>query len=189
MAIKRTQPESGTYFCTFTCLQWLPLIEVTNFYDHIYQWFSLLINARHQITGFVIMPNHVHMLIHVNGSEAKVNKILGNGKRFMAYEIVKRLKAINRIDLLKILSDNVSPEELARRKKHRVFEPSSDIKICYSRKFMVQKLEYMHANPIAGKWNLALGAADYLHSSASYYELNREHLFAKITHWQELAGN
>jgi ribosomal protein S7 len=34
----------------------------------------------------------------VNASETTVNKILGNGKRFMAYEIVKRLKALNRVD-------------------------------------------------------------------------------------------
>jgi REP element-mobilizing transposase RayT len=177
MAIKRTHHEGGTYFCTFTCLQWQLLIETTNLYDHIYQWFNLLTKAGHQITGFVIMPNHVHLLLHVNGSEATVNKILGNGKRFMAYEIVKRLKAANHTDLLAMLAENVSPEERTRKKKHRVFEPSSDIKLCYSEKFIIQKLEYMHANPIAGKWNLAFSAADYPHSSASYYELNREHSY------------
>ncbi len=188
MAIKRTQLESGTYFCTFTCLHWLPLIEITNLYDNIYQWFDLLGKAGHQVTGFVIMPNHLHLLLHVNDSETTVNKILGNGKRFMAYEIVKRLKAINRTDLLTILSENVSPEERARKKKHRVFEPSSDIKLCFTEKFVIQKLEYIHANPISGKWNLATSAVDYLHSSAAYYELNIDHPLVKIIHYKELKG-
>ncbi len=188
MAIKRTQVESGTYFCTFTCLEWLPLIEITNLYDNVYQWFNLLAKAGHQVTGFVIMPNHIHLLLHVNASETTVNKILANGKRFMAYEIVKRLNTINRIDILTILSENVSPEERARKKKHRVFEPSSDIKLCFTEKFVVQKLEYIHANPISGKWNLAPSMIDYIHSSAYYYELNNEHPFVKIIHYKDLTG-
>jgi len=49
------------------------------------------------------MPNHIHALIHVNAKEETINKILANGKRFMAYEIVKRLTAIDRIDLLTVL--------------------------------------------------------------------------------------
>jgi REP element-mobilizing transposase RayT len=186
MAIKRTQIESGTYFCSFTCLQWLPLIEVTDLYVHVYKWFNLLITDGHQIVGFVIMPNHIHILLQVNSLEKSVNAILANGKRFMAYEIVKRLEVINRIDLLTILSENVLPEERIRKKKHRVFIPSSDIKLCYSDKFIIQKLEYIHANPLTGKWNLASSPVDYLHSSASYYELNKENPFIKLTHYKEL---
>lgn len=189
MTIKKTQFDSGTYFCTFTCVQWLPLFEITNLYDHIYQWFNLLVKAENQVTGFVIMPNHVHLLLHVKDSETTVNKILGNGKRFMAYEIVKRLKAHNRVDLLSILSENVSPEERSRKKKHRVFEPSSDIKLCYTEKFVKQKLEYIHANPISGKWNLAMSMVDYFHSSAAFYELNNSHPYIKITHFKELWGS
>ena len=134
------------------------------------------------------MPNHLHLLVHVNGAQATVNKILGNGKRFMAYEIVKRLKVINRMDLLTILSESVSPAERARKKKHRVFEPSSDIKPCFTAKFLIQKLAYMHANPNAGKWNLAPGAVAYPHSSAAFYEINIEHPSVKITLYKELVG-
>jgi hypothetical protein len=76
--------------------------------------------------------------------------------------------------------------ERIRKKKHRVFIPSSDIKLCYTDKFIIQKLEYIHANPLGGKWNLASSSSDYLHSSASYYELNRENPFLKITHYKEL---
>ncbi len=188
MAIKKAQHESGTYFCSFTCLHWLPLIEISNLYDNIYQWFNLLVKAEHQVAGFIIMPNHVHLLLHVNASETTVNKILGNGKRFMAYEIVKRLKALDRMDLLKILSESTSTEERLRKKKHRIFEPSSDIKLCYTQKFVLQKLEYMHANPISDKWNLAPSSVDYFHSSAAFYELNNEHPFVKISHYKELSG-
>ncbi len=33
-----------------------------------------------------------------------------------------------------------------------------------------QKLDYIHANPISGKWNLVDDYANYEHSSARFYE-------------------
>jgi hypothetical protein len=70
--------------------------------------------------------------------------------------------------------------------KHRVYEVSSDIKPCYTDKFLLQKLEYIHANPVTGKWELADSAEKYLHSSAAFYELNLEHPKIKITHYKDV---
>jgi REP element-mobilizing transposase RayT len=185
MSIKLTQHETHqTYFCTFTCADWLPLFEITDFYSEVYKWFSILKANGVSVVGFVIMPNHLHALIHV--STQSINKILGNGKRFMAYEIVERLKTVNRTDILEILSAKVITEERVRKKKHRVFEVSSDIKPCYTRKFILQKLDYMHRNPISGKWSLAATYLDYFHSSANFYELNRQHPKVEIIHYDEV---
>ena len=38
------------------------------------------------------MPNHLHALIVFRDMSKSINTIIGNGKRFMAYEIIKRLK-------------------------------------------------------------------------------------------------
>ena len=38
------------------------------------------------------MPNHLHALIDFGNSRKNINTIVSNGKRFMAYEIVKRLQ-------------------------------------------------------------------------------------------------
>ncbi|MBK7958232.1 MAG: hypothetical protein IPK03_09000 [Bacteroidetes bacterium] len=38
-----------------------------------------------------------------------------------------------------------------------------------SDKAFFQKMEYIHHNPLAGKWNLAESPEDYLWSSANYY--------------------
>jgi REP element-mobilizing transposase RayT len=136
--------------------------------------------------GFVIMPNHLHLLVYLGGSDHIINTVLANGKRFMAYEIVKRLEKIDRDDLLFILAGKVTAEERKRKKKHRVFEISSDIKPCYTEKFLLQKLEYIHANPLKEKWHLAGIPEDYSHSSARFYELNERHPGVALTHYQEL---
>ncbi len=38
------------------------------------------------------MPNHVHCILFFPTDDFDLNKIAGNGKRFMAYEIIKRLQ-------------------------------------------------------------------------------------------------
>jgi REP element-mobilizing transposase RayT len=187
MAIKLTQSEQQqTYFCTFTCLEWIHLFEIVNLYDEIYNWFSILNNRKHQITGFVIMPNHLHLLIHISQGKDIINSLLANGKRFLAYEIIKRLNADKRDDILSKLAGRVTADERQRQKKHRVFEISSDIKPCYTEKFLLQKLEYIHSNPVSGKWQLSKTGEEYFHSSAGFYELNEEHPKVKITHYKDL---
>ena len=70
--------------------------------------------------------------------------------------------------------------------KHRVFEISSDIKPCYTEKFLLQKLNYIHNNPTVAKWKLANLPEAYFHSSASFYILNQEHKFVRLTHWKDV---
>ena len=48
-----------------------------------------------------------------------------------------------------------------------------------------QKLEYIHHNPVSGKWNLVDDFCDYEHSSASFYEgVEQENDI--ITHYKEI---
>lgn len=188
MPIKLHQSENvQTYFCTFTCKNWLHLFQITNLYDEIYKWFNILIAKGNEIEGFVIMPNHLHLLIFVN-EEDNINMLLANGKRFLAYEIVKRLESQQQYEILKQLELAVTAKEKERKKKHRVFEVSSDIKPCYTEKFLLQKLNYIHNNSVNSKWKLALLPEEYLHSSAAFYILNKEHQFVRLTHWKDVGS-
>jgi len=38
------------------------------------------------------MPNHLHILAYTKNPEKTIDKLTGNGKRFMAYEIIERLE-------------------------------------------------------------------------------------------------
>lgn len=80
------------------------LIEVTDSYDLVYKRFDYLKSKSHKIIGYVIMPNHVHALVDFIKTDQSINTIVGNGKRFMAYDIIKRLKAKDQNDLLATLS-------------------------------------------------------------------------------------
>jgi REP element-mobilizing transposase RayT len=82
-----------TWFITFTCYDWLYLFEITQSYDLVYNWLKL-IDDKYQIKtlAFVIMPNHIHLVLYLMDDKVKLNTIISNAKRFMAYEIVDRLK-------------------------------------------------------------------------------------------------
>ncbi len=115
------------------------------------------------------MPNHVHALISFVATEQKINTIIGNGKRFMAYEIIKRLQAKGKTDLLLTLQNNVEEKRKANNKLHDVWKLSFDWKYCKSQAFIKQKLNYMHDDSCTGKWNLCSSPVEYIHSSAKYY--------------------
>jgi REP element-mobilizing transposase RayT len=186
MSIKLTQHEDvQTYFCTFTCKNWLYLFSITNLYNEIYEWFNILVARGNEIEAFVIMPNHLHLLIFVNENE-NINKLLANGKRFLAYGIVKRLELQKQNEILEQLQLAVTAKEKQRQKKHRVFEVSSDIKPCYTEKFLLQKLNYIHNNPVMSKWKLADLPETYFHSSACFYILNKPHQYVSLRHWMDV---
>jgi REP element-mobilizing transposase RayT len=134
--------------------------------------------------GYVIMPNHLHLLIHVPEG-LSINALLANMKRFAAYEVIKRLEAQGDSKLLDRLASSVSQGGTARNQRHCVWRTSSDIKRCFNEKFVLQKLNYIHANPVRGKWMLAERSMDYPHSSAMFYHSGEERQ-APVVHFHEV---
>ncbi len=123
------------------------------------------------------MPNHLHVLIDFSVSAKSINKIVSNGKRFMAYTIVERLKEQNNVDILLQLSEAVSSSDKDRGKIHQVFERSFDCKEITNQHFYLQKLSYIHNNPCSGIWKLAESPVDYIHSSAKYYVTGEQGIY------------
>ena len=186
MPVKRKIPYSnGHFFITFTCYNWLPIIELTNSYDLVYNWFNYLKQQGHFITGYVLMPNHVHATIAFRQTGKDINKIIGDGKRFIGYKIINRLKAKNETVVLEQFSKAVNISDRKRGKLYELWEDSFDWNECIGHAFIEQKLNYMHQNPCAGKYNLAATPEDYLHSSAKYYSTG-EQGFYPVTNYMQL---
>jgi REP element-mobilizing transposase RayT len=178
MSVGRTHTETNTtYFITFTCHEWMALIQETNLYDNIYKWFDIIKKDNNHILGYVIMPNHLHMLIHFTQTDSTINDLIAEGKKFRAWEIVKRLEQQKKIDILKILQDAVTDIEKEKGQKHKVFIDSFDCKECYSAEFIQQKLNYMHFNPLTKHWHLADEPENYIHASAKFYMTGEQGIY------------
>ena len=170
MSIHKPIEKSGIYFITFTCYNWFHLIELTNAYDEVYKFFGILNKNGHQVLGYVIMPNHLHFILFFNKKKQSLNTIIGNGKRFIGYEIIKRLKQQNQNELLSTLSDAVDTAERKRNKQHEVWQDTFDVKECRTEIFILQKLNYIHFNPCIERWRLSEKPHEYGHSSALFYQ-------------------
>ena len=87
----------------------------------------------------------------------------------MAYEMVNRLEENKETVLLELLAKSVTIREQKKGQLHKVFKSSFDAKPIFSDKFLMQKINYIHNNPVSGKWHLAKDIVSYEHSSASFY--------------------
>ncbi|MFY0686953.1 MAG: hypothetical protein JXQ90_07310 [Cyclobacteriaceae bacterium] len=120
------------------------------------------------------MPNHIHLLVFVQESCNGLNGVMANAKRFMAYEVVKRLEKQRRFDLLSRMVSGVQANEKLKGKKHQVFRLSFDASEIRSVKAIHRVLDYIHYNPVKGKWSLADGPISYPYSSARFYDTGRD---------------
>ena len=132
-----------------------------------------------------MLPHHLPLLIGFTSLQQSIHTVVSNAKRFIAYEIVKRLEAQKQTDTWNTLSNAVSNSDRQRGKLYRVFEPSFDAKECRTKIFIEQKLSYIHHNPCTGVWHLSKGPVDYLHSSACFYYTGKQG-FYEVTNYMEL---
>ena len=58
------------------------------------------------------------------------------------------------------------------RHEHSIWQDIQEKNI-FSNKFLKQKMEYIHQNPVAKEWSLVKDRADYNYSSACYYDNDR----------------
>ncbi len=128
------------------------------------------------------MPNHLHFILYCPESIDNINKIIANGKRFFAYEIIKRLENNKLKEILLRLKAGVNISDKKRGKHHQVFERSFDIKALTSEKFIAQKIEYIHQNPVNKKWHLVDDFRKYQHSSAGFYEDDNDYKGYLVKH-------
>ena len=68
-----------------------------------------------------------------------------------------------------------NPSQIRKKKAQcdKVFEESFDAKGINNEKFLLQKLNYIHRNPVSERWNLVKNYAEYELSSVSFYETGK----------------
>jgi len=151
------------YFWTDTVKHWNKLLEDDSFKNTIiYCWRNLVGRNKIRIYGFVIMPNHLHMvweMLAKNGKEmpcASFNK-------FTSHQFLETLRTKNDIALSAYKENDLE-------RKHRFWQRDPLAVEMDSKGKVEQKLEYIHLNPLQEQWNLASRPEMYRWSSAKFYE-------------------
>ena len=140
MPVRTIHKNACDWYITFTCFEWLPLFEITDSYELVYKWFVYLHDKnKADVLSYVVMPNHFHAILHLQNEETDLNKLVANGKRFLAYGIIERLLKNERHEIILRLANGVNNTDKKKGQKHRVFETSFDAKSLDTDKFVLPR--------------------------------------------------
>jgi len=156
------------YFITASIVEWKNLFitpEYINIPLNSFAWMQE--QKRILLFAFVIMPTHLHAVI--KPESAPIGDIVQQFGSFTAHEILKKLRENKQKALLEVFQQ----KKRDSRHEHSIWQ-DIQAKNIYSMDFLWQKMEYIHQNPIAKNWELVEDRADYVYSSAGYYDLGRK---------------
>lgn len=164
-------------FFSATIVNWIQLLKPERYKEVIIDSLKYMAeNKRIWIYAFVIMPNHIHLLIRMR-NDYDLSSFQRDFLKFTSQSI--------KADLLKNHPNFLKPFESKRKdRKYQFWQDRSYTVTMHNRKVLEQKLEYIHNNPLTKKWKLVDQAENYNYSSAPYYlqEIDR---WGFITHYTE----
>lgn len=165
------------YFWTNTIKDWKPLLEKDDFKNIIIEQL-LWLKEREKIVvyGFVIMPNHMHIMwemLDMNGKE----KPHASFNKWTSSQFLKALR---------IQNPELLPQFVERttERNHRFWQRNALAVLMDSKAKVEQKLNYMHLNPLQEHWNLAKAPEHYKWSSSRFYETGEDE-FDLLTHYMD----
>ena len=162
--LQRRYGQGDLHFITFSCFGRRPLLGIARTRDC---FVSILAEVRtkysFQLIGYVVMPEHVHLLI-TEPSKGDPSKVL---------QVLKQ--RVSRTSLAKRMDGNHSAEQHFWQRRFYDFN-------VWTGKKLTEKLEYMHINPV--KRNLVLHPKDWPWSSWSHYTTGEMGLI-RIDRWNE----
>ena len=164
-------------FFTVTNLLWKKLLQPDKYKQIIIDSLKFSVeNKRVKVYGFVIMPNHIHLIWRIDES----HKLEDVKRDFLKYtaQMIKFDLMENHPQVLPHFEVNL------RDRKYQFWERNPLIIDLYSRKVLSQKLNYIHANPLQEKWQLAKTPEEYWFSSSRFYETGIDD-FGFLTHYLE----
>jgi len=156
------------YFVTASTVGWKPLFSETQYANIVLNSLAWLRQEkRTALYAFVVMSTHLHTI--VLPLDRPIGELLQNFGSFTAHKIVQNLRKENRKDLVDFFHAH-------RRDNSIEYSIWQDIqaKNIYSEKFLIQKMEYIHQNPVANELKLVQDRAEYPYSSACYYDEGRQ---------------
>ena len=134
----------------------IPLYDSLHFYRHQYG-FKLL--------GYVIMPDHIHLLLWPL-NETSISDFMRDFKTFTAKRLIRQAQVEQNQAWL---THFTQAGQETGRSEHKVWQDAYWEVELFSDKFVRQKLNYMHRNPLRA--GLFTNPEDYPYSSYRNYVL------------------
>ena len=159
--------RDGLYFITFTVVKWIDVFSRQKYKDILIE--SLKYCQQHkdlEVYAYVIMSNHMHLI--VSSPAENLSDIIRDYKKYTSRKILEAIN--NGAESRRGWMLNIFEFEAKRNKRNTNYQfwiqDNRPIEL-ESNRFMDQKLQYIHLNPV--KAGIVYKPEDYVYSSASNY--------------------
>ena len=158
------------YFTTTTVVDWIDIFTRPD-YKHIIV--DSLDYCQHNkgldIYAWVLMTNHLHLIVGVRDEQLNISDILRDFKKYTSKKLFEAISTNIQesrhdwlLDRLRFVGKNAT-----KNKDFKIWQDGNHIELICSESFFNQKLDYIHNNPV--KQEIVEKAEDYLYSSARNY--------------------
>ncbi|MES2862782.1 MAG: transposase [Bacteroidota bacterium] len=159
--------QEKAHFITTTVVDWIDVFSRKNYRDCIIECFDYCIKNKGMILyGYVIMSNHIHMIIQSN--DEKLSDLLRDFKKFTAKIILDKIQnepESRREWMLERFK--LATESHTRNKNYQFWQYGNHAEEIFTEHFLWSKLDYIHMNPVRA--GIVTKIEDYIYSSASNY--------------------
>ncbi len=154
--------QQGVYFITCTVVQWIDVFTRRKYADIVIDSLRYCQqNKGLRIFGWVIMSNHLHMIVSCD-EETNLSDVLRDFKKYTSTQVVdaieKNTQESRRSWLLWLLKKDGNIQ---------FWQPDNHAKEIVSLEFFNSKLGYIHDNPVRA--GIVEKQEEYLYSSARDY--------------------
>ncbi|MBC5834452.1 transposase [Flavobacterium sp. F372] len=159
--------QEKAHFITATVVDWIDVFSRKSYRDSIIECFDYCIKNKGMILyGYVIMSNHIHMIIQSN--DGKLSDLLRDFKKFTAKTILEKIQSEPESRREWMLERfKLATETHSRNKNYQFWQYGNHAEEIFTEQFLWSKLDYIHMNPVRA--GIVIKMDDYLYSSASNY--------------------
>lgn len=147
----------------------IPVLDSLNFYRFQFKC---------KLFGYVIMLDHLHLLLYPTGEASVVSEFMRDFKRFTSGRISRQAELEGKADWVKTFQES---GRHGKRAEKQVWQESFWEQMIYSDKFMREKLNYIHMNPVRA--GLVDEPSKYPYSSYRNYEFDDNTLIEIDKDW------
>lgn len=164
--------QYGMHFCTFTIVQWADIFTRQVYRDIVVDSLNHCIAEKGlQVHAYVFMSNHIHCVL--SAAHGNLSGIIRDMKSYTAKLIYVQLREVteSRRGWLDLVCRYAAGGH-SRNKDFQVWEHDNHPEEIFSRKFLIQKTNYIHNNPV--KAGLVREPEHWLYSSAADYAAGKQ---------------
>jgi putative transposase len=164
LRINKSVPDA-IYYSTLTIIEWIDIFTKPEYFECLIDSLNYCQNNKGlQLHGYVFMTNHIHLIYSVL-PDHKPEDFLRDFKKWTTRKIDSLLDQESRHYIRNLLSKSFHKKEI---NAFQLWQTQNYSEMIETEDFFLQKLKYMHLNPV--RKGYVLEARDWKYSSARNWE-------------------